>query len=183
MNWLLELDGNILLWIQEHIRQDWLDPVVIFITNLGNAGWFWLVLLAVMLFIPKYRKTGWTGLVGVLIGFLITNVWLKNMVARIRPYEVVEGLQFIGTMPSDPSFPSGHSTCSVAAAVVLFCKLPRKYGVPALILGVLICLSRLYVGVHYPTDVFVGILIGCFGAFTSMWIMKRLDKKKQLHNE
>lgn len=177
MNWLFQLDGTILLWIQEHIRKEFLDPVVVFISSLGNAGWFWLVLLAVLLCIPGYRRAGMTGLVAVLIGFLITNVLLKNMVARVRPYEVVQGLTFLGTKPHDLSFPSGHSTCSIAAAAVLFAKLPKKAGVPLLVLAILICLSRLYVGVHYPTDVLAGAAIGLFGAAAALSLTKRRFEK------
>lgn len=172
MDWLLQLDGNILLWIQEHIRKEFLNPIVIFISNLGNAGWFWLVLLALLVCIPMYRKTGMTGLIAVLIGFIITNVFVKNLAARIRPYEVVEGLRFIGTKPHDFSFPSGHSTCSVAASAVLLAKLPKKAGIPLFVLGILICLSRLYVGVHYPTDVLAGAAIGLFAAFAALYLMK-----------
>ena len=176
MDWLLHLDGNILLWIQEHIRKEFFDPIVIFISSLGNAGWFWLVLLAVLLCIPRYRKAGMTGMVAVLIGFLITNVCIKNMAARIRPYEVVEGLKFIGTKPHDFSFPSGHSTCSIAASAALFATLPKKAGIPLLVLAILICLSRLYVGVHYPTDVLAGVLIGLFAAMASFYMMNRRNK-------
>lgn len=172
MDWLLQLDGNILLWIQEHIRKEFLNSIVIFISNLGNAGWFWLVLLALLVCIPMYRKTGMTGLIAVLIGFIITNVFVKNLAARIRPYEVVEGLRFIGTKPHDFSFPSGHSTCSVAASIVLLAKLPKKAGIPLFVLGILICLSRLYVGVHYPTDVLAGAAIGLFAAFAALYLMK-----------
>lgn len=179
MDWLMQLDGNILLWIQEHIRKEFLDPFVIFISNLGNAGWFWLVLLAVLLCIPKCRKAGMTGLLAVLIGFIITNVLIKNMAARIRPYEVVEGLRFIGVRPHDFSFPSGHSTCSVAASATLFARLPKKAGIPLLVLGILICLSRLYVGVHYPTDVLAGALIGLFASFAALFIMKHRNKDRQ----
>ncbi len=85
MEQLLGLDGNILLFIQEHLRFDFLTPIMMFITKLGNAGWFWLILLAVLCCSAKYRKVGMTGITAVLIGFLITNVVLKNAVARIRP--------------------------------------------------------------------------------------------------
>lgn len=173
MDLIQQLDGSILLWIQNYIRRDFLNPIILFITNLGDAGWFWILVLAVMLMFTKYRKIGLTGLAALLIGFFITNLCLKNMVARVRPYEVIEGLELIGKRANDFSFPSGHSTCSMAAAVVLFAKMPKKIGVPALILGILICFSRLYIGIHYPTDVIVGMCVGIIAALLAMYIIKQ----------
>ena len=173
MEIIQQLDGNILLWIQNYIRKEFLNPMILFITSLGDAGWFWILLLIVMLLSVKYRKIGMTGLVALLIGFLITNLCLKNMVARIRPYEVIEGLELIGKRAHDFSFPSGHSTCSMAASVVLFAKLPKKFGIPALTLGVFICFTRLYIGIHYPTDVLIGMLIGIIAALAAMYIIKQ----------
>ncbi len=170
MDWLLQLDGDILLWIQTHLRREWLDPVVTFITGLGDGGWFWLVLLAVMLIFKKSRGVGQAGLIAVLIGFIVTNLILKNAVARIRPYEAVEGLNLIGRRARDFSFPSGHSTCSMAASTVLLLKLPKQYGVPALCLGIGICLSRLYIGIHYPSDVLAGMAIGIGAAVVASQI-------------
>lgn len=174
MDFITRIDGNILLWIQEYVRKDFLNPLVELITCLGDAGWFWILITAILLFFKKYRKIGLTSFAALLIGFFITNLLLKNMVMRIRPYEIVEGLSFIGKKPSDFSFPSGHSTCSMASSVVLFLYLPKKYGSVVLVLGILICLSRLYVGVHYPTDVLAGAVIGIFAAFTAeKFIMKQ----------
>ena len=178
MNWLFELDGTILLWIQEHIRNARWDKAVIFITDLGNAGWFWLAVCALLFLLPSCRKVGLAGFAALFIGFLITNLCLKNMVARIRPYELVEGLTYIGKRPSDFSFPSGHATCSMAASVVLFVKLPKKYGIAALVLGIAICLSRLYVGVHYPTDVLAGMAIGTVSAFLALYLLR--EKKENV---
>lgn len=173
MDIIQQLDGNILLWIQNYIRKEFLNPIILFITSLGDAGWFWILLLIGMLLSVKYRKIGMTGLAALLIGFLITNLCLKNMVARIRPYEIIEGLELIGKRAHDFSFPSGHSTCSMAASVVLFAKLPKKFGIPALTLGVFICFTRLYIGIHYPTDVLIGMLIGIIAALTAMKIIKQ----------
>lgn len=154
---LAMLDGNILLWIQEYFRKEWMTSIWTFLTSLGDSGWFWIV-LAVILLIPKRtRRVGMTALFALAIGALITNVALKNIVARIRPYEVIDGLILLIEKQSDFSFPSGHSCASFAAAMVCYKMLPKRYGVPAVVLASLIAFSRLYVGVHYPSDVIAGV--------------------------
>lgn len=183
MEWFSQLDGNILLWIQEYLRNDFLTPIFKTITSLGNAGWFWIA-LSLVLCIPK--KTRWMGIAGILalvIGALITNVALKNWVARIRPYEVVEGLQRIIEKQQDFSFPSGHSCASFAAAVAYYKaakdKNAKRFGVATIVLAALIAFSRLYVGVHYPTDVICGILVGCFAAWAAAKVVQMIQEKRQ----
>lgn len=176
MDFLTQLDGTVLLWIQEYLRRDFLDPIITFITSFGDAGWFWILLSVILLFTKKYRPVGFTGLLALLIGFLITNLWLKNMVMRIRPYEIVEGLTLIGKKAHDFSFPSGHSTASMAASSVFLVGMPKKFGIPAFLLGLFICFTRLYIGIHYPTDVLAGILIGFAAAFAAVWIMKKQNR-------
>ena len=89
MDWLLNLDSNILLFIQEYIRQDFLTPFVKFITHLGDSGWFWIALSLLLLIPKKTRWVGLTALLALLFGALVTNVALKNLVARTRPYEMI----------------------------------------------------------------------------------------------
>lgn len=161
---LVNLEGPILLWIQEYIRNDFLTPAVTFITHLGDGGLIWILLTALCLVFARTRRTGVLLTFSLLLNFLANNLILKNLVARTRPYEAVEGLHRIIEAQSDFSFPSGHTGCSFAAAVVLFVMCPRKAGIPAMILAVLIALSRLYVGVHFPTDVLGGALIGTAAA-------------------
>ncbi|MDD3360764.1 MAG: phosphatase PAP2 family protein [Hespellia sp.] len=190
MNFLLQLDGNILLWLQEYVRSDFLTPIMKGITSLGNAGWFWIV-LSILLCIPK--KTRWLGITGLLalaIGALITNIVLKNWVARIRPYEVVEGLTLLVRKQKDFSFPSGHSCASFAAAVAYYKAQKRtmtddslkKWGrvisIASIVIAFLIAFSRLYVGVHYPSDVLGGILIGCGAAWAADWMVKKIQEKQ-----
>ena len=127
MEALLALDGNILLWIQEFIRQDWMTPFWKFITFLGDEGWFWIA-LSVALLIPKQtRHIGIAALLSLAIGALITNVTLKPLISRTRPYEVVEGLTRLIEKQSDRSFPSGHTCSSFAAALVYYRYMPKKY--------------------------------------------------------
>lgn len=167
MDWLLQLDGNILLFIQENIRQEWMNGFWKAVTFLGDAGWFWIVLSVILLCFKKTRSVGIAALLALLIGALITNVTLKNLIARIRPYEVVEGLSILVSKPHDYSFPSGHTCASFAAATVYYKMFSKKWGIPALILAALIAFSRLYVGVHYPTDVLAGLLIGVLAGWVA----------------
>ena len=160
----LTLDGNLLLWIQEYIRNDLLTPVMRFLTHLGDAGFLWIVCTILFLLWRKRRGTGICMTFSLLCSLLVNNLLLKNLVARTRPYEAVEGLSRIIEAQVDLSFPSGHAGSSFAAAVAVFLTCPKRIGIPALALAALISLSRLYVGVHYPTDVIAGALIGSAAA-------------------
>lgn len=177
---LSQLDGNILLWIQEYVRNDFLTPVMTFITKLGNAGMIWIAAAVLLLCFKKTRENG------LLVGFsllgtlVVNNIILKNLVARIRPYEVIDGLSILIEKPGEFSFPSGHTGSSFAAGVMLFLVCPKKYGVPALLLAFLISLSRLYVGVHYPTDVLGGMITG---TLIAVCIWKIFQRKSKKHSE
>lgn len=177
MNGLIQLDGNILLWIQEHLRCAPLNFLFCNITHLGDKGIFWILITLVLLCFKKTRRIGVCCAVSMLLGLLVTNLCLKNWVARIRPYEAIEGLRLIISPEHSFSFPSGHSTNAFAAGMVLFKMLPRKYGVPTLILAVIIAFSRIYVGVHYPTDVLAGIVIGCMTSILAIMIVKTIENK------
>lgn len=176
-NTLLELDGNILLWIQENIRNEFLTPIMTFITHLGDSGWFWIVLALVLVILKKTRPVGFLMAASLFGSLIVNNVILKNLVARTRPYEAVEGLHRIIEAQVDLSFPSGHTGSSFAAAVVIFIMCPKKAGVPALILAFLIMLSRLYVGVHYPTDVLAGMITGTLIAVCVCLVYKKWKNK------
>ena len=182
MDYILALDGEILLWIQMYLRHEVLTPVLTFITHLGDKGLFWIVLSLLLLIKKSTRKTGVLSLLSLLITFLIVNVCMKNGFARIRPYETLTDLLLLIEKQSDFSFPSGHSASSFASAVVLFKRLPKRYGIPILILAVLIAFSRIYMGVHYPTDILAGILIGSIVALLIVYVNKRIEKKKIMTN-
>ena len=156
------------------------DVVVPLITRLGDAGIIWIILTVLLLIIPKTRKTGVIMMAALLVDVLLCNVFIKNLVARTRPYEVVDGLKLLIEKQSDYSFPSGHTGSSFASAIVLWKELPKKYGVMALIVAVLIAYSRLYVGVHYPSDVLAGVVIGTVLALVSVWLVKMIQGQKKL---
>lgn len=179
LEFLGNLDGNILLFLQEYVRNPVLTPVMRLITTLGNGGAIWIVLTILMLVIPRTRKIGCMSLLALIGTLLVNNMLLKNLVARIRPYEVIEGLTYIVREPVDYSFPSGHAGCSFSVACIMYRRLPRRYGVPALILAVLISVSRLYVGVHYPSDVLFGVVSGIVISYVAEAIGNRIGRKNE----
>ena len=103
---------------------------------------------------------------------------LKNLVGRIRPYEVITGLQLLVAKPIDASFPSGHTSSAFSVAWVLLRKMHCRYGVPMVVFAAVIGFSRLYVGVHYPTDVLIGMISGIGCAYLAEFLIKRWEQKK-----
>lgn len=174
---MIEIDGQSLIWIQENLRFAFLTPIMKFITHLGDAGIFWILLTLGLLIFKKTRRVGIMSAVALLGALIIDNIILKNLVGRIRPYEVVDGLQCLIGAQKDFSFPSGHTGSAFASAVVCFKELPKRYGIPFLVLAFLIAFSRLYVGVHYPTDVLAGMVIGTMLALLSCKIVNQTGKK------
>ena len=179
LQFLSELDGGILLWIQKYLRNPVLTPILKVITTLGNGGAIWILLTLLILMLPKTRKAGCMMMAALLGTLLINNILLKNLVARTRPYEVIEGLTYLVRRPSEYSFPSGHAGSSFAAACVMLRRLPKRYGIPAFVLAVLIALSRLYVGVHYPSDVLFGMISGILISYAAEAIVERIWKRKK----
>ena len=174
---LLNLDGNILLWIQDYVRNDFLTPIFTTITKLGNAGIIWIAVSLLLLISKKTRKIGCMGIVALLLSLLINNVCLKNWVARTRPYDAIDSLIPLIKKPTDYSFPSGHTASSFAVACILYRKLPKRYGITAMVLAVLIAISRLYIGVHYPTDVILGMISGIIISYLAVKIVEWFNER------
>ena len=160
------------------MRNDFLTPVLTFLTHLGDYGYFWIALTVLFLLLKKTRKVGGLMTCSLLLNTLVNNVLLKNLVARTRPYEIVDGLHRIIEAQSDYSFPSGHTGSAFAVAVVVFLMCPRKIGVPVLVFAFVIAFSRLYVGVHFPTDVLGGALIGAVIAYLVCAVYRRKTGQK-----
>lgn len=176
VEWFTGADAWLLMFIQENIRNSVLTPVFTAITVLGNSGIIWVILSLILLIPRKTRKIGIMSLAALLISLLINNLTLKNLVARIRPYDTIEGLVPLIPRPWDYSFPSGHTGSSFASAWVFYRKLPKGFGIAALILAGLIGLSRLYLGVHYPTDVIFGVFSGIGSGFLAELLIKHTGK-------
>lgn len=159
----ISFDLPVLDWIQANLKSSVMDTVMPIITVFGDAGIFWMVVSALLFIFPKTRRTGLGMAIAMMIGLIVCNVTLKPLVARIRPYDLQAELgvtiQLLGERMHDFSFPSGHTIASFEAAVVML-KNSKKMGIPAMILAVLISFSRLYLYVHYPTDVIASVILG-----------------------
>lgn len=156
-----------------------LDKILAFITSLGNAGIIWIVLAVVLLILPKTRKTGIIVATALLADLVLCNLILKNLVARVRPYDVNTAIAILIKKPLDFSFPSGHTAASFAAMTALFLAKMKKAWIAALVLAVLIAFSRLYFYVHYPTDVLGGAVVGILSGIIGYAIVEKLDKRRK----
>ena len=168
---LSQAELKILDWIYVHCHNACLDKLMPVITMLGDKGLLWIILgLAILIFQKGKRDTGFRVLLALLFGLLICNVLLKNAVGRIRPFALNDTMQLLVTPPGDPSFPSGHTTAAFAAATVLIRDHWKGRWI-VLATAILVAVSRLYLYVHFPTDVLCGAIIGIFCAWlsTMLW--------------
>ena len=155
---MIEAEFGILYFLQS-IRTPWLDVVMKNITHLGDSGIFWILTGLVLFCFKKTRKMGFCVLLSLAGGLLIGNILLKNLVARDRPCWIDPAVQLLIENPGDFSFPSGHTMASFEAAVSIFLY-NRRWGAAALVLAALIAFSRLYLFVHFPSDVLTGLVLG-----------------------
>ena len=171
-------DLPVLDWIQANLQSAFMYFIMPIITIFGDAGIFWIACAVILLLIPKYRKVGLSMGIALLLGLLVCNVTMKPLFHRIRPYDYKE--QYLDTLipllverQHDFSFPSGHTIASFEACTALMLR-NKRLGIPATILAILIAFSRLYLYVHYPSDVIASVILGiCFGILAT-WIVNRL---------
>lgn len=174
MDWEFQL----LDWIQG-LHTPLGNALMSFFSRLGDFGLVWIILAAVLLCLPKYRRLGTVVAAALLVDLLLCNVLIKPLVARTRPYDVNTLIELIVSKPIDYSFPSGHTAAAFAAVSAMFFVKNRLW-VPAGILAVVIAFSRMYLYVHYPTDILGGIVVGiasgAAGAFLVRWMMKKREE-------
>ena len=149
---------DLLNWFQS-IRNSFLDFWVPKISFLGNGGWFWILLVLLLIAIPVKRKLGLQAAFALVVGAIICNLLLKLTVMRCRPCWLENEISLLVKIPKDFSFPSGHSSASFSTATAIFTR-QKNIGIPLLLLASGIAISRLYLFVHWPTDVLCGIVIG-----------------------
>ena len=178
---ILQLDGELLVAIQG-LHMSWLDPIVSVYTKLGDAGLLWIALSLVMLLWKPTRKAGVLALGAMILGLVVTNITIKPLLSRPRPWLDWPIVPLV-TEKDPNSFPSGHTCAAFAAGLSWVRALPWRWGrIAAVAAAVVMGLSRLYVGVHYPTDVLAGAVIGSLCAWAA-WKAYNLysDRKNRVY--
>lgn len=158
----------------QSIRTPAADIIMSFITKLGSAGIVWILLTIILLFIPAKRKSGIILAVALCVDLILCNGILKNLFGRIRPCDVNTSIQLLVARPQDFSFPSGHTASCFAAVEALYLAGEKKMWKPALLLSILIAFSRLYLYVHYPTDILGGIIVGLAAGYIGYLFVERV---------
>ncbi len=172
---ILYIDNLILDGIYA-LKNPVLDFLMPIITAFGNSGAVWILICILCLIFKKTRKCGITIAIGLILSLIVCNGLLKNLVARIRPFEANGIMELLIDIPKDFSFPSGHSSASFVAASVIYMYY-KKWGIFALIFAALIAFSRLYLYVHYPSDVIFGIILGIMLSFVSRYFVNKVENK------
>ena len=163
-----------------NLHNEFLDTILPVISSFGDGGIGWIILSIILLCIPKYRKAGLAMALSLIFCLLIGNLTLKPLIARPRPYSYFPEMQLLIPPLEDFSFPSGHTFASFAAASALFLH-HRKEGIAALILAAVIAFTRMYLYVHFPTDILAGIILGIASGWTAYkltgWFQNRYQPR------
>ena len=144
----------------QSLHSPMLDGVMCFTTHLGDSGLIWAALTAVLLMFRKTRRVGCVLAAALLIDAVLCNLFLKPLVARVRPCDILTEVQLLIPRPDDFSFPSGHTAASFASVAALWLAGKKQWALAALPVGILIAFSRMYLCVHYPTDILGGAVLG-----------------------
>lgn len=169
-----QFDNTILQFIQNNMHGYIMNKFMILMTSLGNMGVIWIAISFVLMVTKKYRKIGYMTLTAVILGFILGEGILKHLFERPRPFIVVDTVKILVSKPITSSFPSGHTTAAFAASGVLS-RYFKKYASGFWILALLIAFSRLYLYVHYPTDVLAGVVLGLICSKITFYIFKRVN--------
>ena len=166
-----------ILYAIQNLHTPFLDQLILKLTDIvGSYGEIWLIAAAVMLTNRKTRRCAYTMLISYLLVFGIGQFVLKDLVARVRPCQIDTAVALLVERPTSYSFPSTHAAWAFAAATSVFLY-HKKAGIAVLVLAALIALSRLYLFVHFPSDVLGGIVLGVLAALVAKVIVNAVEKK------
>ncbi len=191
---LLNLDFLILEFFSNTIKNDFFDFLMPVLTYLGSGGALWIVMTVILLLFKSTRKIGFCMALSLILSLILCNLTLKPIVARPRPFDINKDAILIINKPTDFSFPSGHSSSSFAAASAFLMGnivkngnkkiiANKKYVVLIFIIAFLIAISRLYLYVHFPSDVLFGIILGIFCGYTASKIVDKIYNRKTKSEE
>ena len=172
----MELELGILDWIQLHLRCGFLDWLMPFVSGLSNHGEVWILLAAVLLLIRRQRARGLSAAFALALNLITCNKILKPLIGRIRPFAFRPDLSLLVPPPGDASFPSGHTAAAFAVVFALKASGSPLWR-PALALAAATAFSRLYLYVHWPTDVLGGVLLGAAVGWAGVKLAEALLKK------
>ena len=173
IKFITALDMELLWFIHDHFQFDLLDKLMIFITHLGDSGVIWIIFAAIFIINRRTRRIGISMLISMLLCYFLGNLVLKPLFGRPRPFLSDPSITLLRPPPNEFSFPSGHSMNSFSAASAIF-TFNKKYGIVAFILASLIAVSRVYLMVHYPTDIIAGCIVGLVTGAASHLIVENL---------
>jgi len=176
-DWLKGFDQFILGWIHDHASSKFFDDIMVHLSAIGNVGLVWITVAVLLLCTKKYRQGGIVLLLALASGYLVGNLLLKPYVARARPIWPYANVARLIPYPKDFSFPSGHALSSFTAAAVLTI-IDKRFCWFAIPLAYLIALSRLYLYVHYPSDVLAGMVIGTINGKSIFILWRKRVKSK-----
>ena len=183
-DFITNIDFSILYWIQDNLRNSFMDFVMPLFSNLQDGGLIWISIAVVMLFFKRTRYCGIAVLFAMGIDTLITEYGIKNVVCRVRPCNLVDDVNMLVKKPTSYSFPSNHSASAFAGAVAVMLTIKKRaWTIPAFVFSGIISFSRMYVFVHFPSDVFAGILLGSTIAVLVCYLMKKTGFKALLERK
>lgn len=171
MNW----DGEILLWLQNTVRSETLNQVMLF---LSDTAWMLVLIPLGLLCFKKTRRAGFYLLASYLVCLVLSSYVLKPFFTRIRPFIAIEGLERVGKVPGGSSFPSSHTTSVFSIAFMLVWLKKKKWWLPSFLYASLVAFSRMYLGVHYPTDILGGMVTALVGSWIVFKIGNCIERKR-----
>ena len=160
------------------LRTEWLDTILPMISSFGDKGIGWIILAVILTCTRKYRKAGLTMGLALIFCLLIGNLTLKPLIARPRPYSYFPEMTLLVAPLADFSFPSGHTFASFASATALYLH-HKKPGIAAYILAAAIAFTRLYLYVHFPSDVLAGMLLGILNGWIAYQILNTIGRRQR----
>ncbi|WP_367179346.1 phosphatase PAP2 family protein [Clostridium sp.] len=178
MSLLQRFDDSILLFVKYNMHGIIMDKIMVISTYLGNNGIIWIIIALVLICNHKYRKVGFMALAALILSGILGDEILKNVFRRARPLDTISTMNILIPRPLSYSFPSGHTMSSFAVAGVLG-KCFKKYAIEFISLASLIAFSRVYLYVHYPTDVLAGAILGLMCSAIVIYLFNKLDHKSK----